>query len=116
MVQPGRGDCMRLIDADALNEKLEALMHRYAKQGRKRVAEDYNFVMTVLMTGPTIDAVQVVRCKDCKHYYHYGRTSVLVDGTNKKAGWCNRRVRYDEEHRMLSDDFCSYGERRCEDE
>ena len=45
----------RLIDAEALDAKLEKLMWRYAKQGRERVAEDYNFVRTVLSTGPTID-------------------------------------------------------------
>lgn len=46
---------MRLIDADALSEKIEALMNRYAAQGRTEVAEDYNFVLTVLMTAETID-------------------------------------------------------------
>ena len=46
---------MRLIDADALSEKIEALMNRYATQGRTEVAEDYNFVLTVLMTAETID-------------------------------------------------------------
>lgn len=56
------------------------------------------------------DFVEVVRCKNCKHYHSYGRTSLLVDGKNIKAGWCQRRMRYDEEHRMLPTDFCSYGE------
>ena len=64
--------------------------------------------------APAVDAVPVVRCKYCKHYRHYGRTSLLIDGENKKAGWCQRRIRYDEEHRMLPDDFCSYGERRAD--
>lgn len=46
---------MRLIDADVLSEKVEALMNRYAAQGRKTVAEDYKFVITVLDTAPTIN-------------------------------------------------------------
>lgn len=46
---------MRPIDADALSEKVEALMNRYAAQGRTEVAEEYNFVLTVLMTAETID-------------------------------------------------------------
>lgn len=46
---------MRLIDADALSRKLEALMNQYAAQGRKTVAEDYKFVLTVLDTAPTIN-------------------------------------------------------------
>ena len=55
-----------------------------------------------------VDAVPVVRCKDCKHYDHEERT-----------GWCNLNSyfypggmdwsRYDEE------DYCSYGERIDDD-
>lgn len=50
---------MRMIDADALDEKLQALAERYAKQGRIEVADDYNFVATVIMTAPTIEAEPV---------------------------------------------------------
>ena len=60
--------------------------------------------------GP--DVVKVVRCKECKHYRDYGKTSLLINAKNVKAGWCKRRTRYDEECRMLPDDFCSYGEAR----
>jgi len=58
----------RLIDANALDSKLEALVQKYAAQGRNEVAKDYSFVQTVLLTAPTVDAAEVVRCKDCKHY------------------------------------------------
>lgn len=57
-------------------------------------------------------AVPVVRCKDCKHFKHYEKTSLLIDGEHIKAGWCYRRVRYNEEYRMPPDGFCSYGERK----
>ena len=57
------------------------------------------------------DAVVVTRCKDCKHFKNYGKTSLLIDGKNIKAGWCHRRARYDEEYRMPPDGCCSYGER-----
>ena len=50
---------MRLIDADALDEKLQALAERYAKQGRIEVAQDYNFVATVITAAPTIEAEPV---------------------------------------------------------
>lgn len=59
---------------------------------------------------PSADVVEVVRCKDCKYYYYYGKTSLLIDDKNVKAGWCRRRMRYDEDYRMLPDDYCSYGE------
>lgn len=58
------------------------------------------------------DVAPVARCKDCKHFKNYGKTSLLIDGKNIKAGWCHRRARYDEEYRMPPEDFCSYGERK----
>ena len=43
---------------------------------------------------PTINAVTVVRCRDCKHY---------------NEGFC---VGYHAHHDIMPDDFCSYGERK----
>ena len=51
---------MRLKDAEALEEKIENLITRFKALGRKQVAEDYNFVLTVLSTAPTIEAKPVV--------------------------------------------------------
>ena len=65
----------------------------------------------VLADMAAADVAPVVRCKDCQHFKHYGKTSLFADGKNIKAGWCNRRVRYDEEYRMPPDGFCSYGRR-----
>ena len=45
--------------------------------------------------APTVDAVPVVRCRDCRSY------------NKPKTGWCE--VHLDREH---MDDFCSYGERK----
>lgn len=90
----------RLIDANALDKKLETLKIRFKAQGRDTVAEDYNFVQTVLLTAPVVDAVEVVRCKDCKH--------CLSDAHGL---WCFR----DYEYNLQPDDFCSHGERRDKD-
>ena len=30
--------------------------------------KNYNFVLTVIEGAPTVDAAEVVRCKDCKHF------------------------------------------------
>lgn len=57
---------MRLIDVNELDGKLEALVQKYTAQGRPEVAKDYSFVQTILLTARTVDAVEVVRCKDCK--------------------------------------------------
>jgi hypothetical protein len=97
----------RLIDADAMRKE-------WLEQGENEFVYDTNAVLDSIDAQPTADAVEVVRCRDCKHYQHYGRTSLLIDGKNIKCGWCQRRIRYDEEYRMLPDDFCSCGESRCD--
>lgn len=72
----------------------------------------YSTAMDIINRVPPADVAPVVRCKDCKHFKDYGKTSLLVDEENIKAGWCYRRVRYDEEYRMPPDGFCSYGKIR----
>ena len=54
---------MRPIDAEALEEKIENLITRFKPLGKKQVAEDYNFVLTVLSTAPTIEAKPVVHAR-----------------------------------------------------
>ena len=50
---------------------------------------------------PTIDAVPVVRCKDCKW-----RTQMIPNDYGSK--WCGVSGMYPKSE----DDFCSYGERK----
>jgi Pyruvate/2-oxoacid:ferredoxin oxidoreductase delta subunit len=57
-----------------------------------------------LCNAPVIDAVEVVRCKDCKHFCPY-------EGEEHK-GDCAELVGL--ESCVYEDDFCSYGERRVE--
>ena len=56
---------MRLIDADALDYMRVQIIHRDGTVG------GWNAVVMSLTIkeAPTIDAVPVVRCKDCVHYY-----------------------------------------------
>ena len=98
---------MRIIDADALGVgrcSKDILPDAYCA--------GWNGLIELIEKAPTIDAVPVVRCRECKHFRHYGKTSLFINGKNIKAGWCQRRISYDEEYRMTADDFCSYGERK----
>ena len=52
-------------------------------------------VLREVSDAPTVDAVVVTRCKDCRSY------------NKPKTGWCE--VHLDREH---PDDYCSYGERK----
>lgn len=44
----------RLIDAGALDRKLEKLVEKYRGQGREQMAQDYEFVRLVLGCAPTV--------------------------------------------------------------
>lgn len=51
---------------------------------------------------PTIDAVPVVRCKDCR----YGMQDKIFGHY-----WCNRQIAA---YKVKADDFCSYGKKEGE--
>lgn len=87
---------MRPIDADALSEKLEGLMEKNAEMGKKSVADDYNFVLTVLLTAPTLGSMEkVVHCCDCV------KRGMMACPMQEPYPWFSTN----------GDDFCSAGER-----
>lgn len=79
---------MRLIDADAF---LEEARNRIDMQD---VYLPIHIKELVIDEMPTIDAVQVVRCKDCKHF----------DGSYPMC--CRFEETFEPE------DYCSFGEKR----
>lgn len=80
---------MRLIDADALKTK------------KRHSTEFHENVVAVAEIDwmPTVDAVQVVRCKDCKHYRKI----------EDNSGICVVLARVEQ---MTDDFFCADGERK----
>jgi hypothetical protein len=85
---------MRLIDADAL------WMGKFPPCG-KPYQEGWNDALDAATTqAPTIDAVPVVRCEECKRWK---RTS------NCRHGICSLQ---NVELMKWKHDFCSYGERK----
>ena len=91
---------MRLIDADNVRDLFDAEF----KETRKLIlagethldnlAEGFTEADRVIRQMPTVDAVPVVRCRDCRKFKTYGCRMVA-------SGY---------------DDFCSYGERKDGDE
>ena len=92
----------RLIDANALIKEANA-DGAYGYVDAKQIAD-----------APTVDAVEVVRCRECKHWGDedgklqssdgvlFARCKIhnyLLDG--RHTGWC-----------PTENDFCSYGERQ----
>lgn len=99
-----RDDALKLLSDDI--PICGASLYQAGAKGGLQIAHG------IVAAIPAADVAPVVRCKDCKHFKDYGKTSLLVDEENIKAGWCYRRVRYDEEYRMPPDGFCSYGKIR----
>lgn len=90
----------RLIDADALHRKVKMETNPYGKP-----TIDYDSGVKVLEwieQAPTVDAVKVVRCRDCKHAWIHPCGYV----------YCHRDGRNAYEMTFNLDSFCSYGERK----
>ena len=99
----------RLIDADRALEIVrdQGIAHPNAYHLT-------NYATLILREAPTVDAVEVLRCRYCKYWGDgdgklqrsdgvlYARCTVhnyLIDG--RHTGWC-----------PTENDFCSYGERK----
>ena len=90
----------RLIDADALHRKVKMETNPYGKP-----TIDYDSGVKVLEwieQAPTVDAVEVVRCRECKHAWIHPCGYV----------YCHRDGRNAYEMAFNLDSFCSYGERK----
>ena len=86
---------MRLIDAD----ELKMNMFAYAPP---EMIWDHGDVDHKINEMPTIDAVPVVRCKDCKHFMEFEKP------LGKWPGLC----RYYNFHSVKKNDFCSCGQEK----
>ena len=81
---------MRLIDADKLKDEFIG----------KQELWHYTGIRAWIDSAPTVDAVKVVRCSDCKYYNQIGKTMLCE--------WWHFSI-------TKADDFCSYGERKEDD-
>lgn len=88
----------RLIDADKLLTNVITISNSKGQVTWRAVST------TDILTAPTVDAVPVVRCKDCNHYKPQKKSAHLEN----RANYCNRVVTI----KVQPDDFCSYGERK----
>lgn len=87
---------MRLIDKDLL---IEILGEMQGLCDTKAALIQNSKIWQQVKDLPTVDAVPVIRCKDCKWYYRGGATCMYWDGENDMCG----------------DDYCSRAERRKDD-
>lgn len=85
---------MRPIDADALIADLDKGL--WGKDWDKALAE------AIIEDAPSVDAVEVVRCKECKHW--------ICNPNTEEWGKCKWISDEQFDVVMNADDFCSYGE------
>ena len=82
------------IEREALEKFVSSVRRNLPLESPDFITRDYmllNFEQYIHLM-PAVDVVEVVRCKDCKHYLFCCRT--IRTGGNRP------------------DDFCSYGERK----
>lgn len=99
----------RLIDGSFLEDRCK---RQKSDEWNKKAApsswaDAYEQFLTDIENCPTVDAVEVVRCKECKWW----KTNYLWNGTERKV--C---VIESYEPCRKPDDYCSRGERKGGDE
>ena len=100
---------MRLIDLDAL---IYAWCDGCDAPEKGMCNDDMCEFAEIVKKFPTIDAVPVVRCKDCK-YYDYRENAGKAKSKrheSKTKCCCRSALIFTKPH-----NFCSYGERRSDD-
>lgn len=91
----------RYIDADKLTDKLEEL--QFNAPVMLPVMKIYN-VIELVEDQPTADVVEVVRCSECVN----GKKAVINDKGFKICPVSGMEI--------TDNDYCSYGERRTDDD
>ena len=107
----------RLIDANALQlEPQNGVMNGVLFMGRatgKTLSLVQSCLNAMISNAPTVDAVEVVRCKDCLHSRELNKYEKQLY-LDECVGCTFHSVSYHDAV-MMGDDFCSYGERRDSD-
>lgn len=89
---------MRLIDADALVARMATVYHDTDLRAH------YDEIMRAIREQPTVDAVPVLRCRECREY---SRLNFSILGV--PCGECGKFG-----HLCGADEFCSFGCERQE--
>lgn len=84
---------MRLIEATEVIKRIDVVIGSEPKAWDKKALSELK--MYVVHAVPTVDAVEVIRCKDCKYWYKH-----ICDFWSTDSSMLTKH-----------DDFCSYGER-----
>ena len=99
----------RLIDANALlleiEEELQYESPRFNAEQNKLIDMGLRIASKDIRHSPTVDAVEVVRCKDCKYQCTASCPTYYEDRMTYRDSWALDG----------DNDFCSYGERKTDE-
>lgn len=104
----------RLININKVINEMQGCLDENQDQKGSVAYQAFAGIIECLKLEPTVDAVEVVRCKDCKH------CTVTSDGMICECALPTKRMMdyyiYGSTilARVAADAFCSHGERRCE--
>lgn len=90
----------RLIDADTLAELLKREAEHHESDGLLERSYGVLDAYMDILSAPTIDAVPVIRCKDCKYSEHWYR--------DKRRCFLWHETGID----VFEDGYCNYAERK----
>ena len=93
----------RLIDSDAIIDFIDIGHYRNPLE----TCFSERDVVNMLERAPTVDAVEVVRCRKCKHWKPSGSKAGNSFSDMEYIGGCEFTNYY-----RTESDFCSYGERK----
>lgn len=92
----GDEEMSKLIKIDDVLECIED-----AQDGSKGTYDILSDVFNSVLALPSADAVEVVRCKDCRYWQEY-----------QEGHYPNESCPWDKGETPDEDDYCSFGERR----
>lgn len=98
---------MSYIEKEPLLEKVKSIEEEYSKGGGNLPSGAILECRLEILASPSVDVVEVVRCKDCKHLY-------CLDAIDRRF-YCRHSPKGLTGINIVEDNpYCSYGERREE--
>lgn len=98
---------MALIDVDKMISGMQAVLDEKPQDKGTPAYCAFEAIIERLKEEPTVDAVEVVRCKECKHWKPSGSKAGNSFSDMEYIGGCEFT-----NYCRRESDFCSYGEKR----
>lgn len=86
----------KLIDTDAFDKRIRLAVGSCEEELTEDFKDGISTILEMMKTAPTVDAVPVIRCKDCIRFFP----------DDDVWGWCTVSGK------MRCKDYCSYGVRK----